>query len=72
VIGKPDDSGVILRLSTHMPQLELLDAQHLRAGTPGEPVGRGAAESAKAQHDVLILMFRWHIIRRSTQIHADR
>jgi hypothetical protein len=60
VIGKPDNSGMILRLTTHMSQLELLDAQHVCARTAGEPIRRGTAKSAQAENDVFVILFQNH------------
>ena len=37
------------------PDLELLEAQHLGAGAPREPVGRRAPEAAQPEDDVLVV-----------------
>src|ERR1700683_1656180 len=49
---------MILRFATHMPQLELFDAEDLAAGATGEPVRRSAPEPAQAKHDVPIVAVR--------------
>src|SRR5580693_2224659 len=49
---------MILRLATHMPQLELFDPEDLAARATGEPVRRAAPEPAQAKHDVPIVAVR--------------
>src|SRR5262249_39088147 len=46
---------VVLRLAAHVPQLELLEAEHVGPGSAGEPVGRGAPPATQTQHDVLVV-----------------
>src|SRR3954470_18507785 len=56
VVGEPDDSGMILRLSPNVAQLELFQAEHLGTGSPGQPVRRGAAEATQPQNHVLVVL----------------
>src|SRR5580704_16086147 len=49
---------MILRLATHMPQLELFDPEHLAPRATGEPVRRATPEPAQAKHDVAIVAVR--------------
>ena len=57
VIREPDDARMVLRLPPNMPQLELLQPQHLGAGALGQPVRRRAAEASKAENDILEVRF---------------
>ena len=54
VVGVPDDPGVILGRAPVVTQLVLLKGQDVPAAAPGQPVGRGAADAADAQDDVLV------------------
>ena len=56
VVGEPDDSGMILRLSPNVAQLELFQAEHLAAGSPRQPVRRGAAEATQPEDYVLVIL----------------
>src|SRR5207249_5112022 len=53
MVGKPDDSRVILRFPPHVAQLELLQAEHLASGPTCQPVGCRAPEAAETEHDVV-------------------
>ena len=60
VIGEPDDPRMILRFAAYVPQLELLEPEHVPALPSGEPVRRRAAEPAKPEDDVfVILLHAW-------------
>ena len=46
---------MVLRLAAHVADLELLDAEHLRAGFARQPVRGAASESAESEHDVFVV-----------------
>ena len=56
---------MVLRLAAHVPQLELLQAEHVGAGPAREPVGGGAAEAAEAEDDVLVVVLHAAWLARS-------
>ena len=62
VVRQPDDARVVLRLAAHVPQLELLESEHVGARPAREPVGRGAAPAAEAEDDVLVVAPA-HVVR---------
>jgi hypothetical protein len=53
MVGQPYDPRVILRLPPDVPQLELLQPQHLGPGAPREPVGGSTAKATKAHDEIL-------------------
>jgi hypothetical protein len=55
VVGQANDSGVILRFTAVVPQLELFDPEHLRTGTASQPVRGGAAEPAQTEDNVFVV-----------------
>src|SRR5919112_1454922 len=50
VVGEADDARVVFRATPVVAELELFEAEYLRAGLAGEPV-QGSAPDAAATHD---------------------
>lgn len=50
-----NDPGVIVRAALLVPELELLDTQHVPAETPSEPVERTTADTTQPDDDRLVV-----------------
>src|SRR5215211_1210546 len=53
VVGEADDARVVFRAAPVVAEVELFEAEDLRAGLAGEPVHSGAPDAAATHNDVL-------------------